>query len=71
MRVRYADVETVEPARSNFLDGWGIHGFPGRGTIWNVHGFDCVELRLKSGRRLRLGTDDQAGLLEHLRSRIA
>ncbi len=68
-RVRYTDIETVAVGRSSLIDGWGIHGLPGRGTIWNLHGFDCVELRLRGGDRLRIGTDDPQGLAAFLESR--
>jgi len=47
-RIRYDDIIEVEKGRTTFLDGWGIHGGFGYG-VWNVWGFDCVVLRLKSG----------------------
>jgi hypothetical protein len=68
--VALADVRGVEVARSKWIDGWGIHGLPGRGPTWNVWGFDCIELALAGGRRLRIGTDDAAGLVRALRARI-
>src|SRR5262245_32824577 len=37
-RIAYRDMRSVEPARSDFLDGWGIHGLPGRGWIYNIWG---------------------------------
>lgn len=55
--VNYADITDVKVARSSWIDGWGIHTIPGRGTTWNLWGFDCVELKVK-GKTLRLGTDD-------------
>ena len=69
--VRYDEVEAADIARSTLIDGWGIHRTPGRGWIWNVHGFRCVELQLSDDRRLRIGTDDPEGLEAFLRSRIA
>ena len=68
-RVRYSEIETVSVGRSNLIDGWGIHALPGRGVIWNLHGFDCVDLWLRSEGRLRIGTDDPEGLAAFLESR--
>ncbi len=64
-QVLYRDIESVEPDRSSFLDGWGVHWLPGKGTIYNVWGFDCV--RVKTPRRtVRLGTDDVDRLVAFL-----
>lgn len=69
-RIAYADIESVEPARSSFLDGWGIHWNPRQGWIYNLSGFDCVRLCLKRGRNLRVGTDDRDALVQFLRDRL-
>ena len=68
--VRYADIRSFRTARSRWIDGFGIHWLPGRGWIWNLWGFDCVELEVE-GRRgpLRIGTDDLEGLARHLGDR--
>ena len=42
-RLRFADVRDARASRSTLLDGIGIHWVPGRGWIWNIHGFRCVE----------------------------
>lgn len=63
--IPYRDIESIEPSRSTFLDGWGVHWLPGWGTIYNVWGFDCV--RIKTGKRtVRLGTDDVDQLVAFL-----
>lgn len=68
-RIPYADVTAVEPGRTSFLDGWGIHYLPGRGWTYNVWGYDCVKLTL--GKKvIRVGSDDVDNLIEFLRSRI-
>jgi len=69
-RVAYADIAKVSPARSRFIDGWGIHYGLGEGWIWNISGYDCVRLELKNGRRLRIGTDEPEKLCAFLRTRI-
>lgn len=55
------DILSHGPVRNHWIYGWGIRWIP-RGTLWNVWGFDAVELSLSNGRRLRIGTDDPAGL---------
>ena len=48
-RVLYYDMECVERSRSTILDGWDIHLSPSAGWIWNLRGFDCVDVHLKKG----------------------
>lgn len=68
-RVAYADIRSFRTARSALVDGWGIHWFPGRGWTWNLWGRDCLELATRTGP-LRIGTDDPAGLADHLGERL-
>lgn len=42
--------------------GWGIHGWPGKCWIYNVSGFHTVELKMKSGIKYYLGTDEPGKL---------
>ncbi len=68
-RIAYAEIIGVEPDRSRLIDGWGIHWIPGRGTTYNLWGFDCVKLTL--GKRIiRIGSDDVENLVEFLRTKI-
>lgn len=64
-RIRYDDIVKAEKGRTTFLDGWGIHG-----NVWNVWGFDCVLLWLRSGAVLKVGTDDAEGLASFLKGRL-
>ena len=68
-RFRYTDISSAKAARSKVIDGWGIHTFPGRGTTFNLWGFDCVEMTV-AGRTIRIGTDDPQGLAEFLKTKI-
>ena len=70
-RLLYDRIERVEQARSTFLDGWGIHVSPGGGWVWNLWGFDCVDVWHSGGRKLRIGTDDPSGLAEFLKQRMS
>ncbi len=69
-RVGYAEIERVEQTRSSWLDGWGIHMSPSGGWIWNLWGFDCVDVYLTRGRKLRIGTDDARELTAYLRQHV-
>jgi len=70
-KVHYDQIRTAEIVRSTLIDGWGIHRTPGRGWIWNIGGFRCVELELRGGSKLRIGTDEPERLETFIRSRIA
>lgn len=68
-RIAYSTITRVEAARSDVLDGWGIHWILGRGLIYNLWGLDCV--RIQMGKKtVRVGTDDVEGLVSFLRTRI-
>lgn len=69
-RIPYAEIQSVAANRSRLIDGWGIHYIIGRGWTYNLWGFDCVELTLRGGKVIRLGTDDSAGLLAFLREKL-
>ena len=68
--VRLADVASAGGVRGTLLWGWGIH-YVGGGWIYNVSSMDNVELKFRSGGRLLIGTDDQAGLLAAITPRLA
>lgn len=63
--IAYRDIESIERDRSTFLDGWGVHWLPGRGTIYNVWGYDCVRIKTPK-RTVRLGTNDVDQLVAFL-----
>ncbi|HEX9483562.1 MAG TPA: hypothetical protein VF929_03240 [Gemmatimonadaceae bacterium] len=65
--VRRSDIASVEASSSSALEGWGIR-ITTRGMLYNVTGSETVEIRLSSGERYRLGTDQQAALLHALRA---
>ena len=53
----------VERVPSRWTDGWGIH-WTARGWLYNISGYDAVEIRLRNGKRFRLGSDKPDELLE-------
>ena len=68
-RIPYDQMVKVEPERSSWLDGWGIH-FNRQGWIFNLWGFDCVRVTLHK-KSLRIGTDDRDGLCGFLENKLA
>ena len=68
-RIRYTDIDSAERSRSAVIDGWGIHSIPGRGTTFNLWGFDCVKLDV-NGRTVRVGSNDVDNLLALLEDKI-
>jgi hypothetical protein len=53
--------------RNPWYYGWGIRFTP-HGILYNVSGFQAVELLLDDGRRVRVGTDEPGALVRALQS---
>ena len=51
------DIKEVKAVRNSWYYGWGIRLTP-VGWMFNVAGLDAVELKMTSGKRFRIGTDD-------------
>ena len=64
-RIGLADVSSWRAVRQPWYTGWGIRLAPGY-VLWNVSGFDAVELVLTDGRRFRVGTDEPSALASAL-----
>jgi hypothetical protein len=59
------DIHTVEPFRTSFWHGWGIHYSPD-GTVFNISGFDAIRLTMADGKRYIIGTDDRDRLMRYI-----
>ena len=57
------DILNARIVRNPWYYGWGIRLTP-HGWLFNVSGFDAVELELTNNRKFRIGTDDPQQLLE-------
>jgi hypothetical protein len=66
-RVARDTIDSVSIVRNSPLNGFGIRMRPGW-RLYNVYGLDAVEMRLRSGGIIRLGTDDPKGLEAALKS---
>ena len=62
-----ADIVSATQVRNEWWYGLGIHYTP-HGWLYNVGGLDAVEIELRGGRRLRLGTDEPEELARALAS---
>ena len=53
------DIISAKTAKNHWYYGWGIRRWlwP-KMWIYNVSGFDAVEIQLKNGKRYRIGTDE-------------
>jgi hypothetical protein len=56
------EVTAVRLARNPWWHGWGVRKIP-NGWMYNVWGFDAVELQLASGKTFRIGTNEPEELL--------
>ena len=63
-------IESCRPVRNTWLYGWGIRKIPGA-WLYNVSGLDAVELKLKSGKRVRIGTAEPQALLAAVENELA
>jgi len=52
-----AEIDTVTTVTNNWYYGWGIRWTP-HGLLYNVSGSRAVEVRLFSGKKFRIGTDE-------------
>jgi hypothetical protein len=66
-----SDIVSVSQVKNHWYYGWGIRfWFWPRMTIYNVSGFDAVELKMKNGKVYRIGTDEPEKLESALKQAI-
>lgn len=56
-RFEISEVTAAHKVKNPWYYGWGIRWFPG-GWLYNVSGFNAVEIEMKSGAKYRIGTDE-------------
>jgi hypothetical protein len=59
------EIVSAIPVRNEWWWGWGIHLTP-RGWLYNVSGMEAVEIVLRSGKMLRIGSDEASALADAL-----
>ena len=57
-RVAFGEIASVAATKTNIMEGWGIHLTWWHGWVWNIAGFNAVEIRLHSGTRFAVGTPE-------------
>ena len=59
------DIISVRAARHKWYHGWGIrYWVPSQMWIYNISGFDVVEIEMKDGKKYRIGSDEVEKLVE-------
>lgn len=66
---KVTDIVAATPVRNKWYYGWGIRLTP-HGWLYNVSGFDAVEVQLRSGKKYRIGTDEPQALSRALHRAI-
>jgi hypothetical protein len=59
---RVPSIREARTVKNRWYYGWGVRLTP-HGWLFNVSGFDAVEIRLENGRHYRIGTDRPEELL--------
>jgi hypothetical protein len=69
IRKRFAlkDVQNYRTVKNPWYYGWGIHLIP-NGWLYNVSGWEAIELQMKNGHKYRIGTDDPQGFMDAIRT---
>ncbi|MAG78201.1 hypothetical protein CL616_02425 [archaeon] len=70
-KFKLKDISYAKAVKHHWYQGWGIRlWFWPPMTIYNVSGFDLIEIRMKKGRRIRIGTDEPKALEQALKQSI-
>lgn len=63
-----SDIASAKTVKNKWYYGWGIRGLLwSKMIIYNVSGFDAVEIKLKNGKIYRIGTDEPSELEQAIR----
>ncbi|MBU0518522.1 hypothetical protein KKA00_06260 [bacterium] len=68
-KIPYDRIKAVKTARHPWWRGLGMRRMPG-GCVYSVAGSDVVEVTLKTGQFIRIGTNEPQVLLQVIESRI-
>ena len=69
-KIPLSNIKKTEAVRNKSWYGWGIHYTP-HGWLWNIGGFQAVEITYKdSGKKFRVGTKDAKHLKEEIDKRL-
>jgi hypothetical protein len=68
-RFNLADIESTRIVKNPWYYGWGLRGTR-HGPLYNVSGFQAVEIKLRNGMQVRIGTDMPRELNETIEQNI-
>ncbi len=68
-RFRLNEIESCQTVKVPWYYGWGIRLTP-HGMLFRVSGFHAVEIKLRTGKKFRIGTDVPQELEEAIRQAI-
>ncbi|MFC1990138.1 hypothetical protein ACFLVW_06255 [Chloroflexota bacterium] len=68
-RFKLNEIESCQVVKNHWYYGWGIRLTP-HGVLYNVSGFHAVEIKMRTGRKFRIGTDVPQELEEAIRQAI-
>jgi len=55
-RIKLYDIESCQVVRNHWYYGWGIRLTP-HGWLYNVSGFYAVEIKFRTGKKFRIGSN--------------
>lgn len=66
------DIMSAKAVKNHWYYGWGIRGWlwP-KMCIYNVSGFDAIEIKLKNDKIYRIGTDEPEKLLQSIQQNMS
>ncbi|KZN37760.1 hypothetical protein N474_00275 [Pseudoalteromonas luteoviolacea CPMOR-2] len=67
--LNFDDIDEVKAVTNSFSHGIGMR-ISHDGWVYSVSGFKAIEVSMSDGTKYRLGTSDQHGLLEALKSKV-
>jgi hypothetical protein len=70
-RFNFGEITSVNTVKNHWYYGWGIRlWFWPKMIIYNVSGFDAVEIKMRNGKTYRIGTDEPKRLESALAEKI-
>lgn len=68
--IALAEIGDAIPMHTQWYWGYGIKFFGPNRWLYNVSGLEAIEIKLRSGGWVRIGTDDTIRLLQALKERM-
>lgn len=69
-KIKLSEILNVHTVKNPWYEGWGIRWIPGKYVVWNVSGFDAVEIQLSTFKKFRIGTNEPDKLMEAIRENM-